>query len=287
MRPRRSIDSKSFAALVAEWLIVLVALGLAVRLGAWWAYAGAVLVIATRQHALLMLYHDAVHGLLARSGWLNDLLINLLVGLPCLLPVEGYRVLHLTHHRRLGSPADPERAFLYAGQPWAYRPLAIKDLARQLVGDLLLVNGIRTIVAWARAGGAVEVRPATVALAVLWLGGVAAYWRYSPEQAATVLALWFLPLVTLTQLLQKIRSFAEHSGGPGVTAGWDEWTYTWRVGILGRLTIWPYNINLHREHHSESDVPWHELPALARGAAQALPGRGLWRLLCRRAGETG
>ena len=38
-------------------------------------------------------------------------------------------------------------------------------------------------------------------------------------------------------------------------------TYNWTAGILGRLTIWPYNINYHREHHDRPDLPWNLLPA--------------------------
>jgi fatty acid desaturase len=103
-------------------------------------------------------------------------------------------------------------------------------------------------------------------------------------------------LLTLTQLLQKIRSFAEHSGGPGVTPGWQDWSYSWRTGFLGRLTIWPYNINFHREHHEWPALHWHALPAAAAaaagaangitsetntvGTARALSSRSLWRVLC-------
>ena len=281
MRRRALVDIKSLAALAIEWLLAATALAAALWLSTWWAFVIAALVIATRQHALLMLFHDAVHGLLARRPRINDALINALVGIPTLLPVEVYRPLHLRHHRLLGTAADPERALLFAGQHWNYTALATGPLARQLIGDLLFVNGIRTLSAWGRAGGLPHVLPTTAVLAALWGAAVAAcLWQW-PAATATALALWFVPLLTLTQLLQKVRSFAEHSGGPGRTSGWNDWTYTWRIGLLGRLTIWPYNINLHLEHHSAPHVPWHALPRLGAATPRFRSGRTLWTLLHR------
>jgi len=279
-RPR--VDLRSLTALAAEWLVCAATLAAALNLAAWWAYAAAFVVIATRQHGLLMLFHDAVHGLLARDRRVNDSLINFFVGVPLLLPVEVYRPLHIAHHRQLGTAADPERTLLYVGQPWHYRPLRLGPLLRQLCGDLFAVSGARTMAAWRAAGGAVRLRPGTWALAALWIGAIAPLaWRW-PQAAVTVALLWFLPLLTLTQLLQKLRSFAEHSGGPNVTPGWGDWTYTWRVGIPGRLTVWPYNINLHLEHHANPYVPWHGLPELARATPNFLVGDKLWTLLYKR-----
>jgi|APGre2960657468_1045069.scaffolds.fasta_scaffold88065_1 fatty acid desaturase len=67
--------------------------------------------------------------------------------------------------------------------------------------------------------------------------------------------LWLLPLYTFTQLLQKIRRFAEHTGEVKEnTSG------SWKPSLFGKLTIWPYNINYHREHHYKPGIPWDKLP---------------------------
>lgn len=281
MVQRPSIDIRSLAALIAEWVVIVLAIAFALRSGTWWAWAAAFIVVATRQHGLLMLYHDAVHGLLARTNAVNDFLINLLVGVPHLIPVEVYRPLHLKHHRTLGSSDDPERKLLYAGQPWRYRPLRTWLLIRQLSGDLFVLNGMRTMAAWRGEQKSVAVRPATLVAAVLWAIFIALLIASAPAIAGAVLLLWFVPLLTLTNLLQKLRSFAEHSGGPGVTPAWPDWTYTWRVSWPGRLTIWPYNINYHLEHHAQPHVPWHSLPQVAVAPADALDSRSFWSLLHR------
>lgn len=279
MTMRSLVDIKTLGALLFEWCVVLATIVATVQLAHWALWLPAMFVIATRQHALLMLFHDAVHGLLARDRRLNDFLINLLVGVPHLLPVESYRPLHLAHHRELGSAEDPERTLLYARQHWHYQPLYGYALLRQLAGDLFLVNGLRTMVALSKRGGMPMPQRVTLIPAAAWalsLGVMFARW---PAAFIPVVVLWFVPLLTITNLLQKLRSFAEHSGGPGVTPGWDDWTYSWRPGLLGRLTIWPYNINRHLEHHGAPTVPWYALPTLSTESQPALAGSSLPALL--------
>lgn len=221
--------------------------------------------IATRQHALFILYHDAVHGLFARSIRLNDLIINAFVGVPQSLPVHLYRALHLTHHRDLGSEGDPERVLLYAGQDWSYHPLPLGRLTRQLLGDLLLVNNLLTLGLYLRERLAPTGRlvlPRTrphaelfVMNAVFWGLAAFALW-HAPAFTLRLAVVWFVPLLTLTQAIQKVRSFAEHAALDA-----PELSYSWRPGLLGRLILWPYNIQYHREHHIHPNVPWFELPA--------------------------
>lgn len=278
---RYAVDLRTMAALLLEWLCILVTLRLALYLADWSFYLLAMLIIAARQHALFILYHDATHYLLTRQRTANDFLINLAIGVPGLVPVELYRPLHLEHHRHTGSAQDPERLFLYHQQPWQFRPLSTQALARQLLGDLLLLNTLRNLRAYQAAGGAAPplTRP-LVAAAVSWLMllGVLA-WQCSASDLALLAVLWFVPLVTLGALLQKIRSIAEHSGGPGVTPGWQEWTYAWRVGWLGRFFIWPYHINLHLQHHRTASIPWHALPGAVRPDERLLESRTLPALL--------
>ncbi|MDP2311609.1 MAG: fatty acid desaturase [Pseudomonadota bacterium] len=240
-----------------------------------------VCVIATRQHALFILYHDAVHGLLARPRRLNDLLVNLFVGIPQLLPIHVYRALHLVHHQHLGTERDPERLLLYAGQPWAYQPLPTGALVRQLLGDLLLWNNVATALCYVRERLSGRRRlhlppgkiyPEFWVLAALGWGGAAVLaWRF-PDLATRVAIAWLLPLVTLTQAIQKVRSFTEH--GAGGTSG------SWAPGWFGRLVLWPYHIGYHREHHARADVAWFDLPA-AFPDREGRPGSevvgALWR----------
>jgi fatty acid desaturase len=270
--------------LLLEWAIIIITIGLALRIGAWWSAVAAFVVVSTRQHALLILYHDAVHRHFARDARINDVIANLFVGAPALLPVEVYRPLHIDHHHELGTDRDPERQLLYANQAWNYQPLPLGALLRQLLGDLLIVNGARTIAAWRKSRTFPPIGAHMMMIAAAWLIALGFWVKVEPKLAMIALALWFGPLLTLTQLLQKLRSYAEHSGGPGVTPGWHDWTYSWRPGLLGRMTIWPYNINRHREHHQQPDLAWHQLPPVPADR-EGLAGSSLWRILAAQRGH--
>ena len=242
---------------------------------------GAIVVLATRQHALFILYHDAVHGLLAKRIRLNDALINTFAGVPMLLPVHVYRSLHLVHHHTLGTERDPERLLLYTGQDWAYRPLPARRLLRQLVFDALLVNQLKTVVAYLRerfSGDRLQLpRTRMFPELVLQIGVFflcfATFTWLEPTLAARAAFVWLVPLFTLTQGIQKVRSFAEHAGLDA-----EELSYSWEPGPVERLVLWPYNIQYHREHHAQPSVPWFELPSTFPERV-ARPGTSLPSLL--------
>lgn len=278
---RRAVDMRTMSALLLEWLCILVTIRVALYLADWRFYLLAMIIVAARQHALFVLYHDATHYHLTRQRSTNDFLINLAIGVPGLVPIEFYRPLHLDHHQHAGTEQDPERRFLYYRQPWRFRPLSTTLLIRQLLGDLLMVNTLRNIAAYKAAGGApLSITRPLMAAALVWLMIVVVLiWQCSLQQTGLLAMLWFIPLITLGTLLQKIRSIAEHSGGPGVTPGWNHWTYAWRVGWLGRFFIWPYHINLHLQHHRTASIPWHGLPAAVRSDERLMASRSLLSLM--------
>ncbi|MCO4763227.1 MAG: fatty acid desaturase [Myxococcales bacterium] len=282
---RSAIAWPSVLALARELVLCAAALWLALL---WWSPVACVLAfcfIAVRQHAMFILYHDAVHGLIARNRRLNDLIVNLAVGVPMLLPVHTYRRFHISHHATLGTENDTERVLLYRWQPWNYEPLGTWPLIRQLLGDLLLVNQLR--MGWAlltelrKPDSLLRLPPSkpfveTFVMQGLLLAGVVWALLAAPEATLKIIALWVGPLLTLTQAIQKVRSFAEHGPLPG-----PELTYSWRPGWLGRQLLWPYHISYHKEHHERPNVPWFELPRQFAGR-DGRQSRELWSLLWRR-----
>lgn len=280
-RSRPTVDLKTVGFMALEALVAWGCVAVAVLIWEPLVVIGAMVVVATRQHALFILFHDAVHYLVARDKRVNDAITNALIGVPQLVPVQLYRRLHLAHHARLGTDADPERLLLYRGQPWQYRPLPMRTLVRQILGDLLLLNNLKTLWYFGRESADPRSRLAlptarthpefylTVALWGVLLG--IGLWQ-SAELTGRVLLVWLVPLLTLTQAIQKIRSFLEHAGPDS-----PELTYSWRPGLLGRLIVWPYHIQYHREHHLQPRVPWHALPE--RFAAERPTPVRWWRVL--------
>lgn len=290
--PRRgTLDGITVGFMLLELAVCVGVIALALAFWHWTTALVAGLVIATRQHALFILFHDAVHYGVARDKRLNDLVTNGLIGIPQLVPVQLYRRLHLAHHARLGSESDPERILLYRDQLWQYRPLPARRLARQILADLFLINTLKTLWHFERErrdpGSRLKLPDAKTwpefwGLIALWLGLATAGALRWPDLAWKVALLWLVPLFTATQAIQKVRSFLEHaalpgSGQAGESVDPDALSYSWRPGLLGRLIVWPYHINYHREHHRRPRVPWHELPRHFRGEAPT-PGPW-WRIL--------
>lgn len=281
MLNRLKVDLRTMAAILLEWLCIIVTLRIALYVSDWRLYGVAFVIIAARQHALFILYHDATHYHLTRHRGINDFLINLAIGVPGTVPIEFYRPLHLEHHQHTGSTKDPERRFLYHQQLWEFRPLSGELLLRQLLGDLFIINTLRNLRAYREAGGTSPKMTRPIAAAsIIWLALLSFIaWQTSAQTMLLIALLWFVPLATLGTLLQKIRSIAEHSGGPDVTPGWQEWTYAWKVGCVSRFFIWPYHINLHLHHHRSANHPWHALPSLVTADDALLDSRTLPSLL--------
>lgn len=81
-------------------------------------------------------------------------------------------------------------------------------------------------------------------------------------------ALWLLPLLTWYQVITRIRNIAEHA----VVGDHDDplrSTRTTRAGWLARMTVAPYWVNYHLEHHLVVATPCWKLPRLHRWLIEA------------------
>ncbi|KTD57012.1 Fatty acid desaturase [Legionella santicrucis] len=277
---KKSLNVRTLWALVTE--ISLIAFAMILIIGYWHpvTITLGIVFIASRQHALLALYHDAVHYLISSNKRLNDFIINCFAGVPFFMPVHGYRSLHFSHHRHLGTENDPEKRYLYRNQPWNYQALNTCLLLKQMLGDLLLWNSLKML--WLFIKDRLSNNNGIKLLATkyynelycqfmflfLIIGICSHYW---PTVVIKVLLLWFLPYLTVTQFLQKIRSFAEHTQRKSDT---DSGSCSWAPSWLGSFFIWPYNINYHKEHHRFSNISWDELPKRFSNAEQR-PGKTL------------
>ncbi len=71
--------------------------------------------------------------------------------------------------------------------------------------------------------------------------------------------LWLVALATTFQLFLRIRNIAEHACTP--TGSGDPFTHarTTYAGALARMTVAPYWVNYHSEHHLFMGVPCYKL----------------------------
>ena len=215
------------------------------------------LVLITVQ--FMSIQHEIVHGHPTRSGWLNEALVSLPLGL--LFPYRRYRTLHLRHHKdeNLTDPFDDPESWYFEPEDFARQPAPVRWLwranatllGRLLLGPLLSVVGLvrmdlRAIFAGDRG--------------ILWdwvlhLAGVAAVLVILRLSGFSLLAyLGFVALPSMSVLM--IRSFAEHRASEAKEH---------RTAIIpdrGLFALLFLNNNLHAVHHAHPTVAWYRLPRL-------------------------
>ena len=215
------------------------------------------LVLITVQ--FMSIQHEIVHGHPTRSGWLNEALVSLPLGL--LFPYRRYRTLHLRHHNdeNLTDPFDDPESWYFEPEDFARQPAPVRWLwranatllGRLLLGPVLSVVGLvhmdlRAIFAGDRG--------------ILWdwvlhLIGVGAVLALLSLSGFSLLAyLAFVALPSMSVLM--IRSFAEHRASEAKEH---------RTAIIpdrGLFALLFLNNNLHAVHHAHPTVAWYRLPRL-------------------------
>lgn len=248
-------------------------------------------VLGGRHLALAILMHEASHGTLFRSKWLNDRIGDWLCAKPIWNDVRKYRVHHFVHHARTGQPDDTDLS-LIEGFPCSRASLArklLRDISgltglKFLVGRLLMDAGV---LRWTVTSDVVRLPQAGrgpldhlrdflrnsygmwitngVLLAICGLAGHA--WLHG---------VWVLAYLTPFPFFLRIRSLAEHACTER-TLDMFRNTRSTRAGWLARMTVAPHRVNYHIEHHVMASVPFWRLPLMhrmlrGRGAVPEPPG---------------
>ncbi len=237
-----------------------------------------VVLLGGRQLGFAILTHEAAHRTLFRQRVLNDKLADWLCARPIWTDVSRYRGHHMKHHSHTGVEGDPDLSLV---RPF---PTTRAGLRRKLLRDALGISGVRRIIGligmdlgmleysvaadprrlprngrvWTDYAAAGLRHFAPVLLSNLLILGVLAYF-----DAAWVYLAWLLAYLTSFSLFLRIRSIAEHactesSANPFLN------TRSTQANWLARLTVAPFCVNYHVEHHLMASVPFFRLPALHR-----------------------
>lgn len=267
-------------AVVSTWAVIAVALATvawAVTQPVWLALPLLLLalaVIAGRQLCLAILMHDAAHGTLFRSRWLNEVLTDWLCARPIWNDLHKYRRHHLRHHRHTGSDDDSDIT-LIAGLPTT-RASLLRKFARDLSG----LTGVKFL--FGRLLQDAGLLQWTVASDVVWLPRQAWYRHLSLLLANSwpmllsngllfallaalgqggLYAVWVLAYITPFPLFLRIRSLAEHACTERCNDMFRN-TRSTRAGWLARAFVAPLRVHYHIEHHVMASVPWFRLPVM-------------------------
>jgi fatty acid desaturase len=243
------------------WAVIFGIIGLATYLANPAVWLIAVILLGGRQLGLAILMHDAAHGLLHPNRKVNNFLGQWLTGAAAGTDLQAYRAYHLTHHKFTQQAEDPDLAL---SKPF---PTTRASMTRKVLRDLTGTVFFKQRFAQARMAlksigtdakvqnffiGKAFARFIGVQLVVLALSLALYGW--------TPFLLWFVALATTFQLFLRIRNIAEHACT--TTGSNDPFTHarTTRANWLERVTVAPYWVNYHSEHHLFMGVPCYHLP---------------------------
>jgi fatty acid desaturase len=246
---------RNFVYLALDWGIIVAAIGIcrATAMNAI-VYAGSVVLIASRQRALMNLVHQASHHKLFQASALNKWAGRLLAGFPLATSVSAYTCAHCRHHGSLWSDEDPDAN--------RYRTLGLADSIergfgrfwmRHFVSPMLLRHAPFNV--WTTLAPKDEARSETLQRLVFWVLVIAAaYWRHAE---LWLLLFWVVPYCTVFQVIRHLAETAEHAG----LETEDPWmaTRNWPGGHMTRFLISPHNDHYHLTHHLCPWVPHYSL----------------------------
>jgi fatty acid desaturase len=224
----------------------------------------AVVLIGGRQLGMSILMHDAAHGLLFKNQSINKFVGQYFLAFPVGVDVHAYRKYHLVHHLNTQQDNDPD---LSLSAPF---PITRSSLYRKIFRDVTGLTGLKLRFAQIlmevrklsskndaknQAFNVNNVAGPYLANFVLFLACLLSgyWWVY--------FAFWLLPLLTVFQLVMRIRNIAEHA----LTSHDDnplQHARTTYAGLLARIFLAPYWVNYHVEHHAYMYVPCWQLKAL-------------------------
>jgi fatty acid desaturase len=243
------------------WAMIIGVTALATYWGNLLGWIAAIIIIAGRQLGLAILMHDAAHGHLHPVRRVNNILGQWLTGAAIGSDLFAYRSYHLMHHRFTQQLEDPDLALS------AHFPATPMSMARKITRDLLGIVFIKQRSAQA-AMAVRSISPAAKGQNV-FIGK--SFLRFLGMQALllglsltlygwTPFILWIVALATSFQLFLRIRNIAEHAC---TTTGSDDpfsHARTTRANWIERITVAPYWVNFHSEHHLFMGVPCYNLP---------------------------
>lgn len=264
---------RGLAALCLDWVVIIGCFWVALRFQHWAVWVASAFVIGTRQHALLVLMHDATHYRLLRNRRWNDRLSNWLLAYPLLLTTTNYRRHHLAHHRYLNTDEDPDWTRKKGIKDWVF-PKTWRELVGVLLRDLLAVNMLSTLrlvvniskrgagQAGAPAGKQADKRSAGSSYGMLFYYAICLVAVTWGGLWLPVLLLWFVPALTVLPTILRLRIIAEHFGVPNHNQL--NMSRNTRYSLIERLVFAPHNVGYHLDHHLHTAIPFYNLPRFHR-----------------------
>jgi len=254
------ISRVAFPILAVLFLISQTALGFSVYYNNYWLIAPLVLTSSHLMHSMLIGFHEASHGLLRRSRFLNEA-DGIIIGVLSLMSFSLYRAAHQLHHAYLASERDEELwPFVHPQTSRRTRVLAaVVELTMGLIFTPLLFFRI-----FIRKGSPIRNKKLRrriwmefVTIAVVWsliltVTAVLDAWKY-------FLYLHLIP-AWLAANMQSLRKYVEHVGLTGATVNSSTRSIVAKGWLANFINFTLLHEPYHGVHHWRSGIPHPELP---------------------------
>ena len=211
-----------------------------------------------RAHAqLLALMHESVHRLLFRNRKLNDFAGRWLLGYMSFVNTDGYRYVHMAHHREEFGPNEPDIP-LYANYP-----ITRASFWRKMRRDGLGSTGFRMLRGQFMSIFKTDPQQLNTQRKIFSLHAVLLILSVIFVNPWVYVMLWLVPYITVWRVMNRLRSIAEHGG---LRADDDRrvTTHSVKQHLFSSFFFVPFNLGWHIAHHADSGIPFRSLPKYHR-----------------------
>jgi fatty acid desaturase len=254
VRLRARDNWRNVCYLAGDWATIAAAVAFSALAGGRLSYALAVVVVGSRQRALMNLVHEASHRKLFKSRRLNDVAGRLLAGFPLLTSVSAYVCAHCRHHAALWDAERDPKTQRYA-QLDLISPAADRRFWwRHIVRPLALWHAPYNLASSLSWRG--EDRSERVQRLAFWIGVLLV--AYATGLWPGLVVYWLVPYCTTFQVIRYWTEMAEHAGLPTD----DPWlaTRNWDGSWAARWLLAPHRDDLyHLVHHLFPGIPHYRL----------------------------
>lgn len=243
--------------LVWNWLEITALFVFCWYMNKWWAYALAVPLLGTRQHAISILGHDGAHYTVCQNRFLNDYFTQIFTLWPLATGLDGYRKFHFMHHRATGEVHDPELIFKRLSKSEWELPMPLRRIVGLTILDMFGL-AIRDIIQLNLIIKRISIRDVLGPLALWTIISIVLF----KSNLLWIEALWWFSVASSFWASFRIRVWGEHVGVKD--------THRVHMNLLQRFFFAPHNVWMHYEHHKWPSMPFYNL-SRARKLVHAKP----------------
>lgn len=241
-----------------EWALIIVTAYFCEKYFNWPAYVLSIVFIGARLLALGLIMHESVHNLITKNKILNDFVAELFCAWPLLISMRSYRLKHLAHHKWLNTEKDPDY-IAKTDENWSF-PMPLKKIILIIFTQISGFGVFETFRVMSSKQMKIKKEKTPlwyhISRISFYLIVITSFVYF--DQVMLLVKYWIIPFATWTQLANRLRRVAEHSGIEGKYPAMQ--TRTTKHGLISSLLLVPKNISYHCEHHLYPGIPCYNLP---------------------------